>query len=74
MAMLIRIECVRDRNGNAQAGWLVLEYGANPNVFHVDDKSMTDNDIQKKYGGVIKATIRVGGVEYRRLKDKTITR
>lgn len=74
MSMLIRIEGPRDVNGNMCAGWLVLEYGDQPNVFHVDDSSKTVSEIQKMYGGIVKTTIRVPRAEYRRLKDKTITR
>lgn len=73
MSMLIRIDGPRDTNGNSRGGWLVLDYQG-PNVFHVDDQSKTVSEIQKMYGGVVKTEIRVGGVEYRRLRDKTITR
>jgi len=74
MSMLIRIEGPRDTNGNPRAGWLVLNYGAEPNIFHVDDCTKTVSEIQKMYGGVVKTEIRVAAMEYRRLKDKAVTR
>ena len=74
MAMLIRIETVRDPSGSSRAGWLVLEYGPNPNVFHVDDQTLTVSEVQHKYGGIVMATIRVGPTEFKRLKSQTITR
>ena len=74
MAMLVRIEGPRDKNGNCRAGYLVLNYGNEPNIFHVDDQTKTVTEIQKMYNGIVKATIRVLPSEYNRLKDKAIIR
>lgn len=69
MAMLIRIEIQGDRKGVKPSGWLVLDHGK-PNHFHKDDGLMSVMDVQKKYGAVVKETIRVGAVEYQRLMSK----
>jgi hypothetical protein len=70
MAIIIRIEIQGDRRGVKPSGWLVLEYGQ-PNLFHRDDGLMSVAEVQKKYGGIVKETIRVGSTEYQRLLAKS---
>jgi hypothetical protein len=66
--MLIRMRHV-DRRNREYSGWLVLEHGE-ANVFHLDDGTMTDKEVQQKYGGIIKGSFGVTASEWKRYLAK----
>lgn len=70
MAMMVRIERKGDPQGSP-AGWLVMEYGER-NYFVLDDGTMDEKQLGCKYGGCVKATIRVDGSEWRRFLSKVV--
>ena len=69
MAMLMRIDRQGGRNGRTHGGWLVMEYGE-PNIFHLDDGTMSEKEVQQMYGGIIKGLVRVTGSEWQRFVAK----
>jgi len=69
MSMIVRIE--RKGSTEAPAGWLVMEYGE-ANFFVLDDGTMGEKDVNRKFCGRVKATIRVDGSEWKRFLSKVI--
>lgn len=68
MAMLIYMSHT-NRRGREFGGWLILEHGE-ANAFHVDDGTLTEKEIQQRYGGISKGRFSVTGQEWRRYLSK----
>lgn len=63
MAMLVYMRH-EDRRGKSHGGWLILEHGE-ANVFHLDDGTLTDKQVQQRYGGIIKGAFTVTGSQWK---------